>query len=318
MLIRCSTFVLLFTAFSCTEIDENLLSAEELDGWEYFRQFDNSPVWSLFEDSDGKIWVGTGKGVSSFDGNRFESYSVNNGLINNIVVAIMEDSDGDIWFGTPGGLSILTSDGFINVPNIGGLPADVSSLLKDEDENIWIGTFNLGLFLLNSEGLFQILDNNCIQCNIVNSIYEDSAGDLWVGSEADLKRYQDDGNFTSFNSQDGLAGKTVTTVYEDSEGSVWVGTFDGGSITRLIGSNFEQFELQNSLPQNWISTITEDRLGNLWIGTIANGLILYDGIVMRTQFDGPPDNTIYAMITDSNNDIWLGTANGGLAKYTPR
>ena len=92
-------------------------------------------------------------------------------------------------------------------------------------------------------------------------------------------------------------------------------SFDGGTITRLTGSDFDQFSLQNSLLQNWINAITEDRSGNLWIGTVVNGLILYDGILMRTQFEGPPDNTIYSMITDSSDNIWVGTADGGLAKY---
>ncbi|MEM8568521.1 MAG: two-component regulator propeller domain-containing protein, partial [Bacteroidota bacterium] len=277
MLTRYSTFILLVIAFSCTEVDDNLPSEEELDRWEYFVEFDEVPVWSLFEDSDGEVWVGTNEGVSVFNGSTFQSYSVSNGLINNTVVAIMEDPEGDMWFGTPGGVSILTSDGFLNFPNVGGVPADISSLLMDEDENIWIGTFNFGLFLFNDEGLFQIFDNNCNQCNVINTLYEDSSGDLWVGSDEDLKRYSDNGSFASFSAQDGLAGNTVTSIFEDSSGSLWIGTLDGSSITRLIGSDFDQFELQNSLPQNWINAITEDRLGNLWIGTIANGLILYDG-----------------------------------------
>ncbi|MEM7107385.1 MAG: two-component regulator propeller domain-containing protein [Bacteroidota bacterium] len=317
MLTRYSTFVVLFAAFSCTEVDENLPSQEELGRWEYFREFDDTPVWSLFEDSDGELWIGTSEGVSIFNGSTFQSYSVNNGLIDNTVVAIIEDFAGDMWFATPAGLSILTPDGFINVPNLDGLPIDVSSLLMDEDENIWIGTFNRGLFLANSQGVFEIFDNNCIECNVINTLYEDSAGDLWVGSDGGVKRYEDNGSFVSFTAQDGLAGNVVTAIFEDSSGSLWFGTLDGGSITRLTGSDFDQFGLQNSLSQNWINAITEDRLGNLWIGTIANGLILYDGIIMRTQFEGPPDNTIYSMITDSNANIWVGTIDGGLAKYIP-
>ncbi|MEM8566631.1 MAG: two-component regulator propeller domain-containing protein, partial [Bacteroidota bacterium] len=109
---RYATLILLVIAFSCTEVDENLPSEEELDRWEYFVEFDEGPVWSLFEDSDGEVWVGTNEGVSVFNGSTFQSYSVSNGLFNTTVVAIIEDPEGDMWFGTPGGVSILTSDGF--------------------------------------------------------------------------------------------------------------------------------------------------------------------------------------------------------------
>ena len=128
MSIRSLFLLLLLAAFSCTEVDENLSTSGELGRWEYFQEFNGNPIWSLFESSNGDVWIGTGVGVSRDYGSGFENYTVNDGLISSVVVSIMEDNNGDMWFGTPGGVSILTNQDFINFPNIGGLPADVSSL----------------------------------------------------------------------------------------------------------------------------------------------------------------------------------------------
>lgn len=299
-------------AVACTGVDESIPAPNELDRWEYFPGR-KGPVLALYEDSDSHLWIGTPHGVSKYDGSGFEDFTSQDGLVNDTVLTIIQDFEGDLWFGTPGGISILVENGFINISTLAGFDANVSSLLEDEDDNVWIGTSNLGVWFAGPGGLESFFDDHCLECNIINTLFEDSRGQVWVGSQADLKRYRNRG-LRSFTVQDGLAGSNVTSVYEDSNGVLWVGTFDDDEITQFEDGDFDQVSLSNGADQNWITAITQDRQERLWIGVAQNGVILYDGLVSRTLFEGPPPGIILSMITDQQGDIWVGTASG-LAKY---
>jgi signal transduction histidine kinase/ligand-binding sensor domain-containing protein/DNA-binding response OmpR family regulator len=65
-------------------------------------------IKSLYEESDGTIWIGTyGGGINSFqpDTKKFQQFSTDDGLVNNIVFGIINDSDGNLWISTKNGLS---------------------------------------------------------------------------------------------------------------------------------------------------------------------------------------------------------------------
>src|SRR5258708_1476262 len=63
-------------------------------------------------DSRGFLWFGSPEGLSRFDGYRFVTYGVEEGLPHAAVTALIETRSGDRWIGTPRGLSrIVTSGG---------------------------------------------------------------------------------------------------------------------------------------------------------------------------------------------------------------
>ena len=59
-------------------------------------------VWSLLEDRDGNLWIGTQNGVSMYNGGSFTHFTKKEGLSGNAVRSILEDRDGNLWFGTYG------------------------------------------------------------------------------------------------------------------------------------------------------------------------------------------------------------------------
>ncbi len=66
-----------------------------------------SQVLSIFQDHKGFMWFGTnGGGVGKYDGNKFTTFSDNDGLTNNVVFSIIENNKHEILFGTPKGLSV--------------------------------------------------------------------------------------------------------------------------------------------------------------------------------------------------------------------
>lgn len=64
-------------------------------------------VWTIFEDSNHNIWVGTSEGLNLYDKKTktFEHISTDSGLPNNIVSNILEDHQGNLWITTGKGLT---------------------------------------------------------------------------------------------------------------------------------------------------------------------------------------------------------------------
>lgn len=58
-------------------------------------------VHAIASDDTGKVWIGTNRGVSKFDGTAWTTYNTDNSeLANSSVYAIAIDEEGNKWFGT--------------------------------------------------------------------------------------------------------------------------------------------------------------------------------------------------------------------------
>jgi ligand-binding sensor domain-containing protein len=114
--------------------------------------------------------------------------------------------------------------------------------------------------------------------NLVISMYQDSKGFMWFGTESGLNRY-DGYDFTVYKREVdnpySLSDNYVLAVYEDSSGVLWVGSW--GGLDRF-DSEKEQFvhyqhdpDDVHSLGDNQVRAIYEDSAGDLWIGTESGG-----------------------------------------------
>lgn len=314
-----SIFLISFFFISC-EKTENAISPDSIVEWQNYNVADglgDNFVWSMFEDSDGNIWVGTvNNGVSKYDGKNWTVYNVASGLIDNSVISIEQDNDGDIWLGTLNGISILSGNTWTNFDNIAGYQFTAWALLNDTKGNMWVGTSLLGLLQFKNNEWYQIFDSNCNDCNKVNIVYEDIDNNIWFGSDGDLKRYANN-NLNSYTTSNGLPEGAVESIHQDNHGNIWIGTAGGAFVAKYSKGFFEEVTLFNGMPIYYITSITSDRFGNVWFGLIEDGLVKYDGSIMKSYFekDGLPDNTITALLKDSNGHIWLGTSEGGISKH---
>lgn len=60
----------------------------------------SNEVYDVLQDDEGYMWFATDKGVSRFDGNKFENFSSRDGLTDNVVFQLYKDDVGKIWFVT--------------------------------------------------------------------------------------------------------------------------------------------------------------------------------------------------------------------------
>ena len=239
-------------------------------------------VYTIFEDRDGNIWLGTkGDGVVRMtpSGNdwickRFKADCHDrNSLSSNNVYSITQDKDGRIWIGTYGGaLSMLPSpdsEEFVTVDNnFPDYPQDIGDRVR------YLHNMPDGRMLVATIGGIIIFEpSETPELTIFNHITK-TPGDAAS-----------------------LGNNDVIHIYTDRRGNTWLCTF-GGGLNRLYFENgYPRFEVicdDDGLASNIVHSVIDDADGNLWIATEA-GLSRYDvalgQVTNYSVYDGVPKTT---------------------------
>lgn len=147
-------------------------------------------IASVLEDDKHQLWLSTiGGGLMRYADGQIKSYSSATGLLSNFLYAMAVDTEGTLWIGTTDGLDSI-KDGHIksHVEKGGPSNAWVITLYFDARHILWIGTAGQGLFRLEN-GLFtRYTTHQGLPDDTINSILEDGAGNLWIGSNKGIFR----------------------------------------------------------------------------------------------------------------------------------
>jgi len=130
---------------------------------------------------------------------------------------------------------------------------------------------------------------------------------------------QQDLNFASLSTKDGLSSNTINAIIKDKYGLMWFATADG--LDRFDGTNFTIYRHHDgdttSLPANEIQTLYQDRSGRLWVGTAGGSLAYYDrnqNSFSRYKGDsfwrGATSEGIRAIRQDHNGKLWVASYSG--------
>ncbi len=143
----------------------------------------NSCVWSLAEDAEHNLWIGTyGGGLFRFRDGRFLQYSAEQGLISKIVLQIVVAQDDSLWAATPDGLSHIRNGYIRNYTVADGLSSNlVLSVHQDRAGNIWVATHG-GVDRLAGERFLPFPPNQLKDGPFSARFAEDSLGDLYTAA----------------------------------------------------------------------------------------------------------------------------------------
>jgi ligand-binding sensor domain-containing protein len=141
----------------------------------------------------------------------------------------------------------------------------------------------------------------------ISTVYEDTRGNLWIGTLGGGLLQYDGVSFRSYLQEDGLVNNFVHAIYEDNTGKLWIGTEDG--ICTYDGTRFSSF---GALTKQTINAILQDASRQFWFATGSNGLYKYDGTVLRqiTTKNGLTSNNVHCLYQDKKGTLWIGTAKG--------
>jgi len=136
-----------------------------------------------------------------------------------------------------------------------------------------------------------------------NSIAQDSAGYIWVGTQAGLYRY-DGFRFCRIGGPHDLPSRDVQALAAASDGSVWVGTRRG--IASVHGKKVERLETGTQFEISGNSSLALDRQGRLYVAS-ASGLLRVDRDPqgrLRQKWIGKEASA--GVYVQSENTVWFG------------
>ena len=275
-------------------------------------------ISALFEDRSGVLWIGTiGGGLSRLNvvEKHIECYTEAQGLCENRIITFLEARDGILWVSTHGGINLFNrSSATFRELRINGLPsiqfATVSAFFMAENGDIWLGTWDKGLWVIDSRDIDRAIQTGQVRARqlkhpvidgelSVFRIVEDRDRHLWISSNRGCFEYiPSHGDFKTgqwinytHNGDDpnSLCSNFTTDIYPDTvtdNKTIWIGTRSG--LNRIVfdadgKANCQRIELAATNARErkvcssdaFISTIHCDRKeGGLWIATIGEGLFL--------------------------------------------
>lgn len=288
-------------------------------------------VHTLAVDAAGRLWVGTGHGVTRFSGARFSDadwtpHTLTGALAQNTVRAIYPTAAGDLWVGTSGaGVFRLPGDAAATPPypqawpnyRLGAGPAGagpvsnyIDAIAQDAAGRLWFGSGDGigGVSVFDGATWAAFTPREGLADHYVRAIAQDAAGRLWFGTRAGVSVF-DGSAWMTLTSRDGLAGDAVQSLARDAAGRMWVGTDQGLSV-------FDGAEWTTHLPGVDIRALACAADGGLWVGSSA-GAAYFDGAGWRTYT--PAEGLAGAEVTAiacAEGAVWFATS-GGVSRFAP-
>lgn len=242
-------------------------------------------VRSIYQDREGRIWVGTDNGLALFhpESNTFTKVTDPSNRYDANVYDIHQMTDGRLWVATDiGGIKIIdnTQLTHANSPCLYYSDAHVRlsslnsrSIAEDEYGNIWIGNHSTGVdFISNTKSDFNILDYN----QHVYSMTRDQENGFWMAAENELTLWQQGKIVGRWPKPDIIRKQYVSPrcIMADHSGGVWIGLDDQG-VFRLDKRTGRCTHIPISQENSDIHSFAEDSNGRIWIGG-EFGIWLYE------------------------------------------
>ncbi len=174
----------------------------------------------LLQDTNGKLWVGSSKGLFSYDGLNFKPF-----LPENNVTAIFEDAKKRLWIGYENGeIRFLNKKGETELWQIEeGFPkAKITGFAEDKNGRFWFSTYGEGVYYYENKHLYNVNQDDGLPSNEVYDLaYFDA---IWIGTDggASCVKIEDKQKIIStLTTENGLGDNLVTKVETQPRGIIF-------------------------------------------------------------------------------------------------
>lgn len=287
----------------------------------------------MYRDTFGYLWVGTGEGLSLFNGYEFKNFKsrINDSLAisNNRIRAIRPSMDGkNIWVGTEDGLNCFSRENVrltkkIALPECSGL---ITVPLYFTDTTSW--------FLMSSKGIFKLKAGSTKPQEVSKTVYQyrinallSNEDFLYQTLDKQLQCFSVRGEtIRTYDLPEGLRGKDIHNAVEAVGGTILLASENGLWRLEKNTGKIERYPFDDD---RWndagkkINAVCVDSKGRIWMGITNDGLFVYDpqtkrvrpvcweqsGLSVQKRLEH-----IMCIQADPYGIVWVGTDGNGLVK----
>lgn len=295
----------------------------------------------LYDPSRDKLWIATQyHGLSVYD-NATREFRLYNDTVESLpvsVTALTLSSDNKLWVGSyHNGVMLLDPDSdqvqLFSQSTLPGLVSNsVISLYDDGSGSIYIGHSNSGLSIL-SLSTYKVehydTSNSSILGDVVNSIYADSKGRIWIGTDKGASIFNPHvGSFTPVSLVN--LECEVYDFKESSDGDMWIATGLYGVFVLQMHdvSNYyikQQYQYSDGVGQLsalGVRAMHQDQYGNFWVATYGGGVDFIQKtppLFWQMNYSNRPEDKesltsrfAWGLAMDSQGRLWVGTDGDGI------
>jgi len=304
------------------------------------------PIYSFEKYNSEYLLVGTNSGIAKVNKYNNEVKYLRNKIDDpfspsgNIVTLFFTDKDQNIWVSLMNmGLNIVVpGKNYIKQRQISDNidENNIYSILRDSEDNLWLGTFKAGLLQYHAKSKelnhynyynkdIKLNDNNA------TTLIEITPGVIWTGSwamaitEIDTRKNESRWIRNNINDPNSINLWSIRGFARlKNEDAIYVAGIDNPVNKYYIKEKrFEKLDIphkKGNVFNSWC--IYADKDEKLWISTEDEGVKIYDSnkkttSVLKTEKGSKnslSDNNVFCFCEDQNGNMWIGTAYG-LNKY---
>lgn len=301
----------------------------------------NKKLTLIYKDFSGSYWIGSERGLSSFNPKYQDFYGVgpsanlNYGLPTETVWCFAEDKKAEnLYVGTDVGVSILDrkSKKFTHCQlKKETTPIPVRAIYVSNENNLLLGTDD-GLYTLKISGPNNFTNKKIsvatgiqeITHSRVYSIFHWKEEKYFLGTKGGVILYDfKSKKSTLFEHLDKKKSNPIgicRLVFKSKKGTICFATSLGG-LYQLSQKNNEiqivPYTYNNELKKlskDYINSVYQPNENEFYFGTLGAGMLYWNEKTksgkVYTKSDGLSNNVIYSVLPDERNNIWLSTNRG--------
>ncbi|MFO0435813.1 MAG: two-component regulator propeller domain-containing protein [Sphingobacteriaceae bacterium] len=192
----------------------------------------------------------------------------------------------------------------------------ILALLKDRENNLWIGTNGAGTYKFFSNKFIYYTKQNGLSENYINAVSEDSKGNIWVALSskglAKINKEKINSYERDYNKKFALKDNNINAILPMNDGSMYFGTDEG--LCKYADDKFITIE-DTAIRNKYINSLFKDSKGKIWIGT-NKGVYTLNGDVVNEEkeINKIKENGVAILILfikeDKYGRILIGTEKG--------
>ncbi|MFI5134732.1 MAG: two-component regulator propeller domain-containing protein [Chitinophagales bacterium] len=295
-----------------------------------YRHYDLSSVSQVIglnciaSDPFGMMWVGTSKGLYTFDGTSFHTQPFRDTTTAS-VTSLHCDSD-QLWVGFSNGklihrsVRIWKKDEVVDTT----FKAAITAISSDESGKIWVATYGQGLFLKSGKRWLHFSSKQGLPSDEIYCIQESGDGTIWIGTDEGLTSCNlknDIPIFKTYKTADGLTDQIVKSLFIDKQQNIWIGTYGAGVIRfNPHERKFDPLSVSSHWSYGPVTAIAIQSDRRMMIGTQNNGVISIaldnpDYPSVFNENSGYADAKVTSLMVDEEGNFWVTSENNGLDMF---